>query len=401
MAESSHQGSWIVCQIGAREDYAVARCLQQSGHFAGLITDAWTHPKSFIAPVAPQRLRERWHEDLADEQVVALTLRSALRNVWDKAAGQTGWKQILARNIWFQKAAARKLTNFPGESQTVFSYSYAAGEIFAEAKRRGWRTVLGQIDPGPVEARLVAKLYEQAGQKHVHQEIPDEYWKQWQREVNLADRIVVNSEWSRKALIEEGVPDEKIAIIPLAYEREVLRAPRQLPHTFSAERPLKLLFLGQVTLRKGIGSVFEAIELLGSVPFQLDIVGPIQVGIPDELQRDPRIHFHGAVPRSETDAFYQQADLFLFPTFSDGFGLTQLEALAAGLPVVASKFCGEVVRDGVNGRVLQSTEASELADIIREIASDPSRLSCLQRNAYVEERFHLDTIGGQYKELMS
>jgi glycosyltransferase involved in cell wall biosynthesis len=55
-----------------------------------------------------------------------------------------------------------------------------------------------------------------------------------------------------------------------------------------------------------------------------------------------------AVTHCGTDAFYERADLFLFPTLSDGFGLTNLEAQAWSLPIVASRFCGEVVRDGVN-----------------------------------------------------
>ena len=93
-------------------------------------------------------------------------------------------------------------------------------------------------------------------------------------------------------------------------------------------------------------------------------------------------------------------DLFLFPTLSDGVGLTQLEAMAAGLPVVASRFCGDVVKDEVNGRVLQSSDPFELAGVIRNLAADPARLSRLQQNAYVEDRFRLDTIGKQYEDLM-
>jgi glycosyltransferase involved in cell wall biosynthesis len=307
----------------------------------------------------------------------------------------------MARNLWFQKEAARRLKGFSGDQHTIFSYSYAAGEIFTEAKQRGWRTVLGQIDPGPVEARLVSELYKKAGQKYAYEEIPGEYWDLWRREIALADKIVVNSAWSREALIAEGVAAEKIAIIPLAYEGKRQASRSQLVATFIPERPLRLLFLGQVTFRKGIDLVFEAMLLLPDLPIELDVVGPIQVDIPESVRHDARIRIRGPVRRSQTEAFYKQADLFLFPTYSDGFGLTQLEAMAAGLPVIASRFCGDVVQDGINGRVLQAMEADELADIIRELAEDPGQLSRLQENSYVEKRFHLDAIGRQLEDLFT
>jgi glycosyltransferase involved in cell wall biosynthesis len=333
---------------------------------------------------------------------MAPTICSSVQKVWSRARKRTGWRSIMARNLWFQKAAARRLKSFSGDRRTIFSYSYAAGEIFAEAKHRGWRTVLGQIDPGPVEARLVRDLYERAGQGHVHEPIPDEYWRLWRSEVDLADRIVVNSMWSREALVAEGVTAEKIAVIPLAYEGTAGAPARDLPTSFTPPRPLRLLFLGQVTLRKGIGVIFEAMRLLYGVPLHLDIVGPLQVAVPEALVRDPRITFHGSVVRSQVRAFYEQADIFLFPTHSDGFGLTQLEALSAGLPVIASAFCGDVVREGVDGHILGSLEPDELAELLRTLAADPARVARLQTGARVdEERFGLDAIGRQLEELFT
>ena len=79
--------------------------------------------------------------------------------------------------------------------------------------------MLVQIDPGPEEERIVAeeaaRVPELAGD---WQPAPAEYWTCWREECELADRIVVNSEWSREGLIRGGVPAEKISVIPLAYE---------------------------------------------------------------------------------------------------------------------------------------------------------------------------------------
>ena len=96
---------------------------------------------------------------------------------------------------------------------------------FATQRHPGWKTLLVQIDPGPEEERIVAeetaREHELAGGWHP---APPEYWAFWREECKLADRIVVNSEWSREGLIRGGVPAEKISIIPLAYEAPEIRS---------------------------------------------------------------------------------------------------------------------------------------------------------------------------------
>ena len=80
--------------------------------------------------------------------------------------------------------------------------------------------------------------------------------------------------------------------------------------------------------------------------------------------------------------------------------MTQLEALAAGLPVIASTFCGDVVREGVDGHTLASLEPRQLAGLLRELAADTGRVARLQRGAAVEaRRFGLDAIGRQLEDL--
>ena len=99
------------------------------------------------------------------------------------------------------------------------SYSYTALEPFRYAKAHGWKTLLVQIDPGPEEERIVAEEAARVPQLAGDwQPAPPEYWAFWREECKLADRIVVNSEWSREGLVRGGVPSEKISIIPLAYE---------------------------------------------------------------------------------------------------------------------------------------------------------------------------------------
>ena len=109
------------------------------------------------------------------------------------------------------------------------------------AKSRSWQTILGQIDPGPAEERIVANLYQQAELEHLWQPAPNQYWDDWRLECELADRIVVNSNWARNALLSEGIRDAKISVVPLAYEasRDAMSFERHYPDTFTEQRPLR------------------------------------------------------------------------------------------------------------------------------------------------------------------
>ena len=124
---------------------------------------------------------------------------------------------------------------------------------------------------------------------------------------------------------------------------------------------MRVLFLGQVILRKGIPYLLEAARLLQNEPVHFDVVGP--VGISDEAMKTapPNLTFHGRINRDQVRAWYDQADVFVLPTISDGFAITQLEAMAHGLPVLATANCGEVVTDGVDGFVLPLRDGEALA----------------------------------------
>jgi glycosyltransferase involved in cell wall biosynthesis len=312
-------------------------------------------------------------------------------------AGYSDWTQIIARNEWFQRMAVARLSRIEG-SCTVMAYSYAAREIFRLARERGWRTVLGQIDPGPLEERIVSKLYdENSALVRGDDRPPPQYWADWREECALADRIVVNSPWSQSALITEGVPATKIRLVPLAYESPQILAPfrRKYPVTFNQSRPLRVLFLGLINLRKGVGPLLGAIRLLQAQPVEFWFVGRIQITIPADLRDNPQVRWLGPVSPANTAQFYRDADIFLFPTFSDGFGLTQLEAQAYRLPIIATQFCGEVVKDGVTGWLLTELTPSGIASVIERCLVKPTRLQEFSENA-LPKRFGLEAVGHQW-----
>jgi glycosyltransferase involved in cell wall biosynthesis len=400
----SRSTNWICCQIGAREHYAVARALRRHDALRLLITDAWVRPGNPLGFLSAG-LRTRYHEGLGNTDIYAPNFRNLAFELRARYSERQGWPLVMARNGWFQRVALSKLSRIDvGKSAPVLmSYSYAAGELFAFARRRGWRTVLGQIDPGPAEEEIVSKLHDATPRQGGSWErAPKSYWSEWRRECTLADCIVVNSSWSRDALVGEGIPAAKITVVPLAYERPQGSADfrRRYPHFFGGSRPLRVLFLGQVNLRKGIAPILDAVKLLRDEPVEFTFVGPIQISIPTDLPNGSQVRWLGPAPRQSTDEFYRNADVFLFPTFSDGFGLTQLEAQAWKLPVIATAFCGEVVQHGRNGWVLPEITPLSIATVLREFLQDPSRLQAASDHSELGERFDLANIGRQWLKVL-
>ena len=372
---------WICCQLGAREHYAVPRALQRSGKLSQLITDLWFRP--FIG---------RFHPDLADARIKAPNIAALTFELKASLSSENGWGLISRRNEWFQQQAITKLVRSSANGKhTLFAYSYAAREIFKYARERGWRTVLGQIDPGLAEERIVAGLHDSTDSKWTP--APQSYWANWREECDLADDIVVNSSWSRDALLNEGVPAEKLHVVPLAYEaaKASKSFQRQYPRAFSAERPLRVLFLGQVNRRKGVEQLLDAVRLLKEEAVEVWFVGPVQMRVPE----DSNCKWIGVVPRAEVDRYYRDADVFILPTLSDGFGLTQLEAQAWKLPVIASRYCGDVVRDGVNGVLLDEVSGEAIAKTIVRMLRAPGELRSMAERSGVDERFGLERLGGE------
>ena len=404
---------WICSQLGAREHYAIPRALFSRGLLDCLVTDAWVRPSSVLARLSAAGLADRFHNDLSDARVIAFNSSIIPFEMLARVRRRGEWKTIIERNQWFQRKVVSALTSYIGrltsESGILLSYSYAALEPFRLAKSRGWKTVLLQIDPGPEEEKIVgeevARVPALAGE---WQAAPSDYWAAWRQECDLADCIIVNSEWSREGLMRSGVSSEKLISIPLAYEasevgdrKHEIRQARSYPARFTQDRPMRVLFLGQVNLRKGIARLLEAAQALRDAPVEFWIVGPVQITNSETAAGSAGVKWFGPVTRREAVKKYSAADVFILPTLSDGFAITQLEAQAYGLPVISSKCCGGVVEDGRNGIILEEPSAACIAAVIRDCIADPNRLQTLAAESYGRNEFTTDVLGHRLQKVAS
>jgi glycosyltransferase involved in cell wall biosynthesis len=230
-------------------------------------------------------------------------------------------------------------------------------------------TVLGQIDPGEAHLavlRDVSRRWPEFGP--ALDEPPTEYFSRWREECRMADRIVVNSEWSRDSLEHAQVDISRVSVLPLPFEMES-NAPfsRTYPAAFTWQRPLRVLFVGSVATFKGVPSLLGALDYLNDTPVEIRLVGPLAAAIPERFTSDRRVHVSGAVPRSEVMNYYREADVLVFPSHSDGFGMAQVEARAWRLPIIASRSSGRIVQDGIDGVLLPEVSDREIASALRYV----------------------------------
>ena len=335
----------------------------------------------------------RFHAELATSAVTSWNLRSlgwesSLRR---KSAGPTPYHGYIevGRRFALQVCETLKRRNDLGPDSILFAYDTGALEAMEWGRKRGIKCVLNQMDPNRMEVELVREEEKHWPGWSTHiTEVPEAYFRRREQEWSLADRVVVNSEFCRQALVQQGVPVKKLLVVPLCYEpdQSELKA-NELPPDLGAKQkkdPLRVLFLGQVILRKGIQYLLSAARLLERENIHFDVVGSIGISREAVASAPGNLTFHGRVGRDEAATWYRRADVFVLPTLSDGFAITQLEAMAHGLPVISTPCSGAVVTDGMDGFIIPPRNPEALIESLHRYMSDPDLL-LKQRVAALEK----------------
>ena len=140
-----------------------------------------------------------------------------------------------------------------------------------------------------------------------------------------------------------------------------------------------LLFVGYLLRWKGILEMVEAVAALNRPDVALHIVGAGEAEAElrqaiDQHGLQPQVFLHGYQQKTELPRYYAIADVLLFPSLTEVFGLVMVEAAAAGLPIVATRFAGatvDAVIDGVTGIVVGPNNIPEFTAAIRRLVDSP------------------------------
>lgn len=204
-------------------------------------------------------------------------------------------------------------------------------------------------------------------------------------EIQLADLIVANSSLTAKSHIQAGANPRKVVTVPLA-------APpvpdRLVDRDHDATKPLTIIWAGTFQLRKGAHYFLQAWKALDAGPRAVvRVYGSIE--LPERLLTGaPDIEFVGSVPQGLLLQAFEQADVLVFPTLSDGFGMVVTEALSRGLPVITTDQAGaaDLIQHEYNGLLVPAGDACALRDALRWCLDNRLRLFQMRAAAVATAR---------------
>jgi glycosyltransferase involved in cell wall biosynthesis len=390
-SESPSSGNaqrWIVSQEGTRQTYSVPLSFHRLGLLRTMYTDIWwPWARQLLkrGPAGTRALATRFNREIPSERVVSFNQFATVWRIGDHLRRRFPDRRKMSDEFctfgrWMATCVRDHLKHqeLDSERDCFFGFDTNCLETLEFLKPRGVFTLVDQVDPGLVEEELViAEAEKWPGWEGIPGRFSQEYWDRLKAEWNLADLILVNSTWSRDALMRQGVPCEKMVTVPLAID---LAADHALTPV-NPEGKLTVLWLGSVILRKGIQYLVEAARKLE--PYGVEFILAGKMGISQDAIRTfpPNVKIVGRVTRDLVGQFYRQAHVFALPTISDGFAITQLEAMAHGLPVVTTPNCGDVVTDGVDGLIVPARDSQALADALAKLNDDRQLLHAMSRNA--------------------
>ena len=209
-----------------------------------------------------------------------------------------------------------------------------------------------------------------------------------------ADRVVAVSEYTRDAYVAALGADPPQVILNGVDTDFFSRDPNVDDDV--GERPFRLLFVGNISRRKGADMLPQIMGALGD-GYELRVKDPFPAL--NHVRRLGKLDHHGV--RNE----YRRADVLVFPTRLEGLPLVAMEAMACGTPVVASDTASlpEVIRHGVTGMLCRVNDSRSFAASIQYLRDNHDVFETMRANAIIDaqSRFSLDRMADDYIALFS
>jgi glycosyltransferase involved in cell wall biosynthesis len=187
-------------------------------------------------------------------------------------------------------------------------------------------------------------------------------------EYELADVITVPSTYVRRTFLQKGTRNSRIEVIPYGVDLSLFRPCPKRDDVF------RILFVGSLCLHKGLPYLLEAASRLRLPGSELVLIGPSMRETEVVLSRtDARFRCLGRVPQADLYRHYSQASVFVLPSVADGFGLVLAQAMACGVPVIATENTGaeDLFTEGVEGFVVRARDVDALCEKILYLHENP------------------------------
>lgn len=383
----------VLFHIGAWHRYEVPRAFHEAGVLHVFITTAAYQPHRGPlfrilgqAPLARGFLSRRVLPDVPPGKVHATWGPDILATVIHRAISHSRAASINREQThWLgRKAAAIAL----GRRLPLVCYYYSAYTPFRILEGSGIPRIIMQCHPHPASCRRILSEEIRLNPEWKENLLAEheflwgnEYYKELCYQADRPEGAIVASDFTRRTMIENGFPPERIRVAPYGAH--------PLPPWAEALNPrkegFKVLFIGNLRQRKGISYLIEACRGLNAPGLKLILAG--RCAAPFEVKNPPDwLDVRKDVSSAELWNLYKSCDVFAVPSLIEGFGQVYWEAMAAGLPIIATENTGapDIIQDGREGFIIG----------IRDVEALRERLQCL----YDEPQLRLQ-MGNAAREL--
>lgn len=268
----------------------------------------------------------------------------------------------------------------------LWAWSQTSLYTMKEARKRGMKVLLELPASHPtVWEETVQKAYAAfASARTGYAFYLPAHRRRIEEELEVADRIHVLSSFVQLQLLRQGIPAEKVRLLPLGVDARHFSPPAEPPPS----RPFRFLYVGRLEPLKGVHLLLEAFHRLRwpKESAELWLAGPIVEEMEPVLRRyADHFVYKGTWERAYLPELYRQAHAFVFPTLLDSFGLVLLEAMACGLPVIATSHSAapDLVTEGKDGYVVPPFSVEALMEAMEKLYRMPVEerlaMSCAAR----------------------
>jgi glycosyltransferase involved in cell wall biosynthesis len=240
--------------------------------------------------------------------------------------------------------------------------------------------------------------------------VPNQLWKRLfvpfeALTYRLADKVVAVSEDTRRVLLKHyRLPMEKIVVVPNGVDRQ-----RFYPLQNAKRIMDSILYVGRIDKRKGLDFLIESLPIVlqrnSHARLFIGGTGRHLSALMHLVRRHGlggHVEFLGYIPETELNAWYNRVMCLVVPSRFEGFGITAVEAMAAGTSVIAANVDGlrEIIRNGVNGCLVDYGNRVEMGETIATMLENPAMRQELSRNGIetVKSRYDWDAVASRISE---